>query len=109
MRCMLIVHVFVRVRSEAIAGFKAATVENARQSLAEPGIARFDVIQDVTDETRFVLVEVYRDEQAPARHKETAHYAEWRDSVAEMMAEPRTSIRYTNVFPGHDGWAVGAA
>ena len=101
---MLIVHVFVHVKPESVAAFKAATLENARNSVQEPGIARFDVIQQADDPTRFVLVEVYRTADDPARHKETAHYAAWRDAVAEMMATPRTSVKYANVFPGEDGW-----
>jgi autoinducer 2-degrading protein len=71
----------------------------------EPGIARFDVIQQLEDPTRFVLVEVYRTPEDPARHKETAHYQRWRDAVAEMMAEPRSSVKYANVFPDDEGWA----
>ena len=101
---MLIVHVFVHVKSEYVEAFKAATIENAQHSVQEPGIARFDVIQQSDNPTRFVLVEVYRDAAAPAAHKETAHYQKWRDTVAEMMAEPRSSIKYANVFPGDEGW-----
>lgn len=101
---MFIVHVFVHVKSEAVEAFKTATLDNARNSVQEPGIARFDVIQQHDDPTRFVLVEVYRTPDDPARHKETAHYATWRDTVADMMAEPRTSIKYGNVFPGEGGW-----
>ncbi|MFO7635613.1 MAG: putative quinol monooxygenase [Caldilinea sp.] len=101
---MLIVHVDVHVKPEFINAFKAATVENARASVQEPGIARFDVIQDHTDPAHFVLVEVYRTPDDPARHKETAHYAVWRDAVAEMMAVPRTSAKYENVFPEDAGW-----
>ncbi|MCB9158725.1 MAG: antibiotic biosynthesis monooxygenase [Caldilineaceae bacterium] len=101
---MLIVHVFVHVKSDSVEPFKAATLENARNSVQEPGIARFDVIQQADDPTRFVLVEVYRTADDPARHKETAHYAAWRDAVADMMATPRTSVKYANVFPGEDGW-----
>lgn len=101
---MLIVHVDVNVKPEAVDAFIAATVENARNSIQEPGIARFDVIQDQADPTHFVLVEVYRTAEDPARHKETAHYATWRDTVAEMMARPRTSVKYGNCFPGEDGW-----
>lgn len=101
---MIIVHVSVRVKSDCIEAFKAATVENARHSVREPGVARFDVIQQTDDPTRFVLVEVYRTDDAPARHKETAHYQTWRDAVAEMMAEPRAGIRYTNIFPDESGW-----
>jgi quinol monooxygenase YgiN len=102
---MLIVHVHVHVKTEHVEAFKRATVENARESVREPGISRFDVIQQSDDPARFVLVEVYRAPEDPARHKETAHYAKWRDTVAEMMAEPRSSVKYSNVFPGEDGWS----
>jgi quinol monooxygenase YgiN len=101
---MLIVHVQVHVKPEGVEAFKAATLENAAASLREPGIARFDVIQAEDDATRFVLVEVYRDADAPRLHKDTPHYAKWRDQVAELMASPRTSARYSNVFPGEGGW-----
>jgi quinol monooxygenase YgiN len=101
---MLIVHVQVRVKPECVESFREATIANARASVREPGIARFDVVQQLDDATRFLLVEVYRDEQAPARHKETAHYAAWRDAVASMMAEPRQSVKYGNVYPAEDGW-----
>ncbi len=101
---MFIVHVHVHVKPEFVEAFRAASRENARNSVQEPGIARFDVIQQMDDPTRFVLVEVYRDAAAPAQHKETAHYAQWRDAVAEMMAEPRSSVKYNNVFPDEQGW-----
>ena len=101
---MLIVHVFVHVKPEQVEAFRAATLENAHNSVQEPGIARFDVIQQQDDPARFVLVEVYRTPDDPARHKETAHYQKWRDTVAEMMAEPRSSIKYANVFPDEAGW-----
>src|SRR5512147_2557712 len=101
---MLIVHVHVRVKAESVEAFKAATIENARHSVKEPGIARFDVIQQQEDPTRFVLVEVYRTVEAAGHHKDTAHYIQWRDSVAPMMAEPRTSLKYSNVFPDEQGW-----
>jgi autoinducer 2-degrading protein len=101
---MLIVQVFVYVKPDQVEVFKAATLENARNSIREPGIARFDVIQQKDDPARFVLVEVYRTGDEPAKHKETAHYQKWRDTVADMMAEPRTSIKYTNVFPDEQGW-----
>jgi quinol monooxygenase YgiN len=101
---MLIVHVFVHVKADRLEAFRAATLENARDSVQEPGIARFDVIQQQDDPARFVLVEVYRTAQDPARHKETAHYQKWRDTVADMMAEPRTSTKYTNIFPDEQGW-----
>jgi quinol monooxygenase YgiN len=105
---MLVVQVHVHVKPEAVEAFKQLTLANARASVTEPGIARFDVIQDATDPTRFVLVEVYRDDSAPGAHKQTAHYAAWRDGVADMMAEPRSSVRYTNLFPGEDGWDLPA-
>ena len=101
---MLIVHVQVRVKPEAVEAFKAATLANATQSVKEPGIARFDVCQQQDDLTRFVLVEVYRTAEAPAAHKETAHYQVWRDTVAPMMAEPRSSVKLTNLFPPDTGW-----
>ncbi len=101
---MLIVHVIVHVKEGQVEGFKEASAENARQSVQEPGIARFDVIQQLDDPTRFVLVEVYRSVEDAARHKQTAHYAKWRDAVAAMMAEPRSSIKYGNVFPDNSGW-----
>ena len=101
---MLIVHVHVRVKPEFVDAFRAATVENASNSVKEAGVARFDVIQQSDDSTRFVLVEVYRDANAPALHKETAHYLKWRDTVAPMMAEPRTGIKYANLFPPDSGW-----
>jgi quinol monooxygenase YgiN len=101
---MFIVHVFVHVKPDQVEGFRNATLENARNSIQEPGIARFDVIQQQDDPTRFVLVEVYRTPDDPDRHKETTHYQKWRDAVADMMAEPRTSVKYTNVFPDEQGW-----
>lgn len=101
---MQIVHVHVHVKPEFIDAFKEATVENARNSVNEPGVARFDLIQQTGDPARFILVEVYRTADAPAQHKETAHYQTWRDAVAEMMAEPRTSVKFTNVFPADEGW-----
>jgi autoinducer 2-degrading protein len=101
---MLIVHVFVHVKSDQIEAFQAATLENARNSVQEPGIARFDVIQQKDEPARFVLVEVYRTPEDPAKHKETAHYQKWRDTVADMMAEPRNSIKYTNILPDEQGW-----
>jgi quinol monooxygenase YgiN len=101
---MLIVQVQVRVKAEHIGAFRQASEENARHSVREPGIARFDVLQQVDDPARFLLTEVYRTPEAQARHKETAHYAAWRDCVADMMAEPRSSVRYNNVCPGDAGW-----
>jgi (4S)-4-hydroxy-5-phosphonooxypentane-2,3-dione isomerase len=103
---MHVIHVHVHVRPEAIAAFSEATLVNAAHSLREPGVARFDVIQQQDDPARFVLVEAYRTAEAIAAHKETAHYAAWRDAVAPMMAEPRKSTKYTNVFPGDDAYAL---
>lgn len=94
---MLIIHVQVRVKPEFIDAFKEASLENARHSVQEPGIAQFDVMQQADDPTRFLLVEFYRSTEANARHKETAHYATWRDKVAPMMAEPRTSVKFSNL------------
>jgi len=101
---MFIVHVFLHVKEDKLVAFKAATGENARTSVQEKGIARFDVIQQTVDQTRFVLVEVYRTLEDSALHKETAHYKTWRDTVEAMMAEPRTSIKYVNLFPDEQGW-----
>ncbi len=101
---MLIVHVHAHVKPESVADFRQATIENARSSVQEPGIARFDVVQQQVDVTRFVLIEVYRTPEAAAAHKETAHYAEWRDAVATMMAEPRHSVKYNVVFPDPKDW-----
>ena len=101
---MLVVHVSVHVKPECVVAFIAATRENARQSVREPGIARFDVVQQADDPTRFVLVEAYRTPEAPAAHKETAHYATWRDTVAPMMASPRTSVKFGSLFPDDAAW-----
>ncbi len=101
---MLIVHVHVHVKPECIEAFQRATLENARHSVQEEGIARFDVARQADDPTRFVLVECYRMADAPAKHKETTHYAAWRDAVASMMAESRTSVKFSNVFPDDAGW-----
>jgi quinol monooxygenase YgiN len=101
---MLVVHVHVHVKPEWIAAFKAATLANASASIREPGIARFDVVQQADDPARFVLVEAYRTADAPAAHKATAHYAAWRDAVEPMMAEPRARAEFTNVFPADAAW-----
>ncbi|MGQ9888475.1 MAG: putative quinol monooxygenase [Aggregatilineales bacterium] len=101
---MHVVHVHVHVLPEHVEAFIEATLTNARHSVQEPGIARFDVIQQQDDPTRFVLVEVYRTPEAPAAHKETAHYQAWRDTVANMMAEPRQAVTFTPLFPDEAGW-----
>jgi autoinducer 2-degrading protein len=99
-----VVHVYVHVKAEFVEAFRVASIENARNSVKEPGVARFDVVQQVDDPTRFVLVEVYRTPDDPGRHKETSHYQAWRDAVAEMMAEPRSSVKYANAYPPDTGW-----
>lgn len=101
---MLVVHVHVHVKAECVEAFKLATQANARASLLEAGVSRFDVIQQLDDPTRFLLVEAYRSADAPAAHKETAHYLAWRDAVAFMMAEPRSSVKYVNVHPVDAEW-----
>jgi quinol monooxygenase YgiN len=103
-RGMLVVHVHVQVKPEHVDAFKQATLANARESLKEPGVMRFDVVQQQDDPTHFVLIEVYRDATAAAAHKETAHYPVWRDTVAPMMAEPRQSVKFNNVFPDDANW-----
>ena len=103
---MLIVHIFVEVEAAHLEAFKGATLENARHSVQEPGIVRFDVIQRPDAPTHFVLMEIYRTPDDPARHKETAHYAQWRDTVAAMMASPRRSVTYEAVFPDASGWEL---
>ena len=101
---MLVVHVHVHVKPEYVEAFKQATIANARESVKEPGIARFDFSQQQEDPTRFVLVEAYRTAEAPAAHKETGHYQTWRDAVAHMMAEPRMSVKFRNLFPEDAAW-----
>ena len=101
---MQIVLVHVHVKLEFVEAFKEASIENASNSIKEAGIARFDVIQQAEDPTKFILVEVYKTAEAPVAHKETAHYARWRDTVAEMMAEPRQGIKYINIFPTDEDW-----
>jgi len=101
---MLIVHVHIHVRPESVQAFREATIENARNSIQEPGIARFDVVQQTDDPTRFVLVEAYHDEGATKAHRETPHYAKWRDTVAPMMAETRARMEFTNLFPEDKDW-----
>jgi len=101
---LLVVHVQIRVKPEALEAFRAAILENAARSREEPGVVRFDVVEDLDDRTRFVLVEVYRGEAAAAAHKETAHYRTWRDVAAPLMAEPRSSRKFAVVSPDPSGW-----
>jgi quinol monooxygenase YgiN len=101
---MLIIHVHVQVKPESVESFKKATLANARASLKEPGVVRFDVIQQQEDAERFVLMEAYRDAAAVAAHKETPHYAIWLQEVTPMMAEPRRRVSFNNVFPEDHGW-----
>ncbi len=105
---MYIVHVHVHVKKDQVEAFRQATLENAHHSIHETGIARFDVLQQKDDPSRFVLVEVYRTADDPTLHKETAHYKKWRDAVEDMMAEPRYSVKYENVFPDEDGWETSS-
>jgi quinol monooxygenase YgiN len=100
---MNIVHVHVYVKPEFVEDFKLATIENAKSSIKEQGIARFDVIQDIEDPTHFILVEAYKTDDAPGKHKETLHYHIWREAVQKMMAEPRRSIKFVNIFPEDTG------
>lgn len=101
---MYIAHVFIHVKTEYLTEFVNATIKNAANSIAEPGIARFDFLQDETDPTKFVLVEVYRTAEDPTKHKSTQHYKIWRDEVEHMMAEPRSAIKFRNIFPEDSGW-----
>jgi (4S)-4-hydroxy-5-phosphonooxypentane-2,3-dione isomerase len=101
---LLIVHVDIAVIPEELEAFLAATADNAAASRDEPGVVRFDVLSDRADPNHVVLVEIYRDEAAAAAHKETAHYARWRDTVAPMMARPRQAARYVNTSPGDEDW-----
>ncbi len=101
---MHIVHVHVHVKPDQIEAFRIASVENAQNSVKEPGIARFDVVQNQDDPSKFILVEAYRTVEDSLKHKETAHYKKWRDTVASMMAEPRTSSKFNNIFPDKNGW-----
>ena len=103
---MIIVHVFVHVKPDSVEAFEAATLENARNSIREPGVVRFDVVRQEDDPSRYVLIEIYRTADDPARHKATAHYAAWRDTVEPMMAEPRRSVRYRELFPEPAAWEL---
>ena len=101
---MHIVHVHIMVKQESIDAFCRATLENARNSIREPGVARFDFLRNAEDPARFTLVEVYRAHEDVAKHKQTAHYETWNQTVASMMAEPRTREVLANLFPGDEGW-----
>jgi autoinducer 2-degrading protein len=101
---LLSLHVQVHVKPEGVEAFRAATLANARASVGEAGVVRFDVYQDREDETRFVLVEVYRSPEAHAEHRTTPHYQAWRTAVDDLMAEPRTARKLVNTFPADDGW-----
>jgi quinol monooxygenase YgiN len=101
---MYILQVFARVKPEHVDAFIAATKDNASNSVKEAGVARFDALQQLDDPTRFTLIEVYHGPEGHAAHRETAHYARWREAVADMMAEPRVAVKYQNVSPGDEGW-----
>ena len=105
---MLVVHVHIQVKLEQLEAFIAETRKNSNESLKEPGVARFDLVQQSDDRTRFILVEAYKTPEAPARHKETPHYAAWRDAVAPMMASPRTSVKFESVCPDEARWSTPA-
>jgi autoinducer 2-degrading protein len=102
---MHIVHVHVHVKTEKVADFISATQLNARKSILEEGIARFDVVQLMQDPTRFILLEVYRSIEATSKHKETEHYHIWKESVESMLAEPRTRFEYQNIYPDDSSWS----
>jgi (4S)-4-hydroxy-5-phosphonooxypentane-2,3-dione isomerase len=101
---MHIVHVHIHVKPEFIEEFKSISMENARNSLHESGIARFDVIQQADDPSRFELIEVYHTPADPSKHKETAHYNKWRELAEPMLVEPRTRTLFVNVFPADKEW-----
>jgi autoinducer 2-degrading protein len=103
---MLVIHVHVHVKPEHLQAFIAETRKNSDASLQEPGIARFDLVQQADDPSRFVLIEAYKTSDAPAAHKETAHYAAWRDAVAPMMASPRTSVKFQSLCPDDARWST---
>jgi quinol monooxygenase YgiN len=105
---MLVVHIHVHVKAEQLEAFIAETRKNSEASLKEPGIARFDVVQQADDKTRFVFVEAYKTPEAPAQHKQTPHYAAWRDAVAPMMQTPRTSVKFESVCPDAARWSTPA-
>ncbi len=96
---MDILMVSIKVKPEMVDGFRTATLENVRESVKEPGIGRFELLQDPDDRTRFVLIEGYLDAEAPARHKATAHYLRWKEIAEPMMAEPRTRAMFRLVKP----------
>jgi len=101
---MYIVHVHVHIKTEQADAFRQASIENAQNSVREPGIIRFDVLQQMDDPTRFILVEIYRTPEDQVRHRETPHYQKWRDRVADWMAEPRVGIKFQPVFPEEAAW-----
>jgi (4S)-4-hydroxy-5-phosphonooxypentane-2,3-dione isomerase len=101
---MHILHVHLKVKPERIDDFIAATIENAKASLQEPGCVRFDVIQEAEDPARFVLVEIYRDQAGHAAHRESPHYNAWAERAPDMLAEPRSRTVYRNVYPGDDAF-----
>ncbi|HUK66678.1 MAG TPA: antibiotic biosynthesis monooxygenase [Anaeromyxobacteraceae bacterium] len=103
-KSLLVVQVSVKVKAEMKVEFERLTLENAEKSRLEPGVVRFDVLADREDPARFLLIEVYRSEPAAAAHKQTPHYARWRDAVAGMMAEPRSSRKFVNLSPEDDRW-----
>jgi quinol monooxygenase YgiN len=101
---MMVMIVYCQVKPEFVEAFREACLENARNSVQEPGCARFDVLQQQDDPTRFVLYEAYRTPEDHPKHRETAHYAQWRDTVADMFAGPRSAVKYESAFPEDAAW-----
>ncbi|WP_027415469.1 putative quinol monooxygenase [Aneurinibacillus terranovensis] len=102
---MYIVHVSIKVKEQHISAFRKVSIENARNSLNETGVARFDVLQQQDDPSNFLLVEVYYTPEAQLKHRETEHFKKWRAAIADMIAEPYTFVKYDNSFPNESGWA----
>ena len=101
---MLVVMVSTHVKPEFVEAFKEVTIDNARNSIQEPGVLRFDVYQQNEDHTRFTMVEIYKSADDPPKHRETAHYLRWRDAVANMLAEPRGRVEYQVIYPPAAEW-----
>ena len=96
---MYVTIVHVKVKEGSVEDFIAATLENHRESIREPGNMRFDVLQDPEDPSVFLLYEAYENEEQSAAHKDTPHYLKWRESVADWMAEPRKGVKYKVLAP----------
>ncbi|MBI9051855.1 MAG: antibiotic biosynthesis monooxygenase [Anaerolineaceae bacterium] len=101
---MIVVNVYIHIKNEFVNEFIAATLENVAGSNQEPGVARFEFHQMVEDPTRFLLMEVYKDQDAAVAHKQTAHYLAWRDTVVDMMAEDRQGVKFNLLAPEDVIW-----